>query len=841
MIDFKKKLGGDSFDKKTNPIEIYDSLDRRSDTGPLRPAQLAILNDWYTDRIDNNDVIIKLHTGQGKTLIGLLILQSKLNSDKGPCLYVCPNIYLVQQTCEQAEKFGIKYCVIESDNSIPESFSNGERILITHVQKVFNGKTIFGLGNRAIKVESIILDDSHSCIDSIKQASTIRIPSSHELFEKFLNLFEEDLKEQGEGTFLELESGEYNSLLPVPYWAWNDKKSSVLALLNEYRDNSEILFSWPLIKDRIENCQCFIGGNEIEISAHFNPIHHFGSFSNASQRILMSATTQNDSFFIKGLLLDKSAVLNPLVYADEKWSGEKMILLPSLIDEELDRELIINKLAVPFKKAFGIAALVPSYRKAELYKNLGSKLAYPKTIYSVIQDLKSKETNETVVIVNRYDGIDLPDSSCRILIIDSKPFSEMLAEKYEEDCRPQSEIINIKVAQKIEQGLGRSVRGEKDYSVIMILGGSLVKFIRSNQTNKYFSDQTRQQIQIGFDIAEMAKEELSKSDSSFKVITGLLNQSLKRDEGWRGYYNQEMNKIKASSNESAISEQLELERDAEKYFFLGDYENAIGLIQKLIDNYCTTESERGWYMQLMAMYKYNLSKVESNATQKIAFTKNLQLLKPKEGISYKALDFINENRISRLKSWINQHSDYSEMMLAVDDIFGNLTFGEDSERFEKALQDIGILLGFLSQRPDKEFKKGPDNLWCGVNNEFILIECKNEIHEDRDELSKREVSQMNTHCAWFEENYGTDQKVLRIIISPTKNISRLASLGYPVQIMRKNRLRKFKSNVKSFIKEFKSYNIKEISDAKIQEWLVFHKLDINSIKTEYVESYYQKK
>jgi len=109
MVDFKKKLGLKSIEKKVDPVEIYDELDRRSETGPLRPVQREILTNWWLNRKDDKDLVLKLHTGQGKTLIGLLILQSKLNQKKGPCLYVCPNKYLVKQTCQEAEKFGIGY------------------------------------------------------------------------------------------------------------------------------------------------------------------------------------------------------------------------------------------------------------------------------------------------------------------------------------------------------------------------------------------------------------------------------------------------------------------------------------------------------------------------------------------------------------------------------------------------------------------------------------------------------------------------------------------------------------------------------------------------------------
>lgn len=62
--------------------------------------------------------------------------------------------------------------------------------------------------------------------------------------------------------------------------------------------------------------------------------------------------------------------------------------------------------------------------------------------------MKAGKTSNTVVIINRYDGIDLPDESCRLLIIDSMPYFNSLVDRYEEQCRINSDVINIRLAQK---------------------------------------------------------------------------------------------------------------------------------------------------------------------------------------------------------------------------------------------------------------------------------------------------------------------------------------------------------------------------------------------------------
>jgi len=839
MVDFRKRLNKSEIEKKTNPIEIYDSLDRRSVAGPLRPAQHKILTEWFELRKEEKDLIIKLHTGEGKTLIGLLMLQSKINSGDGPCLFVCPNIYLVQQVRRDAKKFGIPYCTIGDDNSLPNEFIDGEKILITHVQKVFNGKTIFGLGNDYIPVGNVILDDSHACIDSIRNTFTISLDSDHKAYKEIFELFKDALPEQGEGTFLEIENGDYNSFLPIPYWNWIEKSEEVLQILSNYREELSIMFSWPFIKDNVKNCQAFISGSNIEITPIHIPIEKFSSFNNASQRILMSATTQDDSFFIKGLGFDTNAIKNPLDNPSQVWSGEKMLVIPSLIDDTLDRDKMVNYLAKPSDKNYGIVALVSSFAKSVTYKNLDSIVPKSSEISAAVDHLKKGKYRQTVVFANRYDGIDLPDETCRILVLDGRPFFYSLSDRYEESNRLGSDSINIKIAQKIEQGLGRSVRGEKDYCLILIVGADLIKFIKSSRTNKYFSPQTKKQIEIGMEIAQMASDEISSKNEPFEVVKSLMKQSIQRDEGWKEFYKEEMNKILPNDSSSKIYDVLTLERKAAVSNHTGDFEKASDLIQQIIDNHCDGDSEKGWYLQIKARYKFLQSKTESNSLQKSAFLKNNELLKPSEGITYKKLEFVNENRTKRISEWIKTHKDFQELMLSVDEVLSDLEFGTTAQKFEAAFKELGSMLGFLSERPDKEFKKGPDNLWCGVSNQYFIFECKSEVNVERQEINKHEIGQMNTHCGWFENQYN-DSPVKRILIIPTKNVSYHADFTHQVEIMRRGKLRNLRTNVKGFFKEFNKYEIDSVSDEKIQEFINTHKLDIPSLLSEYSEKYYKK-
>lgn len=837
MVDFSKKLGEISPERKIHPCEIYNTLDRSSDKGPLRPAQIQILNKWFDEFRDKKEVIIKLHTGQGKTLIGLLILQSKLNENSGPALYLCANNYLIKQTCEQAESFGINYTTM--DHNLPDSFIDGRAVLITTVSKLFNGLTKFGLGVQSHLASSIVMDDSHACIDMIKDATRITLKNNDtQPYKDILNLFETEIEKQGAGTFADIKNNEYKAFLPVPYWDWHDKHSEVARILSVNRHLNEIKFAWPIIKDSLNECQCIISGDKLEITPYITPLSQFETYCKAEHKIFMSATIHDDSFFIKDLGLNTKTVINPLCLENEKWSGEKMILIPSLIHNDLDRSEIVNIFAEPKEnKQYGVVALVPSFNSCKDWEQYGSVIASSDNIEEEINKLKNKKYKNTLVIVNRYDGIDLPDNTCRILLFDSKPYNESLSDRYLESCMRNSEVITIKLAQTIEQGLGRPVRGEKDYSAILLFGPDLVKLIRSKKTKKYFSEQTRTQIDIGLKIAEYAKED-ARDDFSKKYakssLNSLLQQLLDRDQGWKNFYVANMDKINNEQTNNNILNIFEAERKSYEKFQLGDYTEAIKIIQNLIDTNNLSEEEEGWYLQEMAKYIYPYSKSQSNELQISAHKKNRYLLKPKEGMEISKLSTISLKRIESIISWIKSFENYEDLIIDIDSILTNLRFGVNSDSFEKAFDDLAKALGFVSERPDKEWKEGPDNLWKIKDNQYLLVECKSDVNLKRKEIHKKETGQMNNSCAWFKRNYD-GVLVKNIMIIPTIKVNKAGGFNCEVEIIRQNGLKNLTNNINNFFKEFKILDFQDLPKSKVQELLNLHKLNADSLLKEYSE------
>lgn len=834
MIDFKKRLAARAVEAVTDPVKLYETLDRASDKGPLRPAQAAVLTDWFDSRRGERDIIVKLHTGQGKTLIGLPILQSRLNAKKGPAVYLCPDNFLIEQTCAQAKQFGIATCI--ADPEIPEEFSDGRKVLVTSVQKLFNGLTKFGLHRKSVEVGTLLMDDAHACSDTIREQCRIRLPHDDPAYAALRTLFDPELEKQGVGTHADICNGTYDALLPVPYWAWIDHEADVASILSAGTARKEIKFAWPLLKDMLAHCRCVVSGAAIEIEPFIPPLEAFGSYWKADHRVFMSATVTDDAFLVKGLRLSPQTILKPLTFDKERWSGEKMVLIPSLIDESLTRTEIVNLFAKPNpERRYGVVALTPSFNSTKDWQKLEARIATKDTIAEAVADLIAGKFEKTLVLVNRYDGIDLPDQACRILVFDSRPYSESLIDLYQEGCRPDSDSTIMRTVRTVEQGFGRSVRGEKDYSVIVVAGPDLTRLIRDKVSRRFLSSQMATQIDIGMEIADLAREEISRGTPAIEAFKSLVRQSLQRDAGWKAFYSEQMEAVKPQGANERVLGLYAAELAAEQKYQVGDYAGATQDIQRLLDGGLAVGGDRQWYLQEMARYNYKGQRSESQRLQVAAFNGNRLLLRPPQGVTVAKLSVVSHGRMERIIAWLAKYDTYQQVDVALSDVLSNLVFGCKADKFEQALDELSRALGFVGERPDKEWKEGPDNLWALDDTQYIVWECKNEVESGRTEINKREAEQMNRSCAWFGKHYA-GMKVKNILVIPTNKVSSAAAFTHDVQVMRAAELNRLTRAVRDFFKSFESVNLRDLSPTHVQKLVDAHKLSTSALLSEYTKT-----
>lgn len=846
MVDFSKKIKNIKKEVVTNPIEIYNSLDRQTTkVGPLRDGQKSVLDDWFNNKISNKDIVLKLNTGAGKTIVGLLMLESRRRLNSGVEIFLCNDKNLINQTVSQAKSFGIEVDIISDDNNIPDEVIAGEKILVSSVQKFFNGKSIFNKEENHL-VDGLVIDDAHTSAEIIKRSCIMNIQKNEnsQLYADLFNLLSDGLQSQGYGKFEDIKNGvnDNEDILPVPYWTWIDKIEEITKIISAANNkNNNLSFVWPLLKDKMKYCNCVFSKSEIEIQPIKYPIDFYKNFIDAKQRIFMSATTASDAVLINDLNVSINAIKNPLTYDHEKWSGEKMMIVPSIISDNLNRSLIVKLFGSAYRNDFGMTAIVPSYYKTNDWKKYGALIGDKENLENILNDFHNKKFSKPLVLVNRYDGIDLPDEETRILIIDSLPKSSSLMDQYIESVVPNGSEHKLRTAQKIEQGTGRSVRADTDYSIVIFTGSDLVRFIRDPQTQQYFSEQTLMQLQIGIENSQEANKEITNDSPKEQINTlfSLMSKAIKRDPDWKSYYKEQMEEVKYSSNTYKNIEHFHeknniLKQAVDPAINIDSFNESI---DDFIKKYDLSQNEEGWYLQLKAHINYYYSKIDAEKYQIEAHEKNASLLLNENNNNIKKINTLNASkRIENIIETIKTYENYENFHNSVEEIASNLSFGTDSKYFEPSFDELGKIIGFETSRPDNDLKKGPDHLWGVKDNTYFIIEDKSEVKENRDKINKHESGQMNNSIGWFKNNYQSS-KYFALLIIPTRYPDSAAGFIDDVNIIRKKKLKRLRYNFINFAKEFKNFDFNSLSSTNVQQILQKHELEIDSFIDQYSEPY----
>ncbi len=237
----------------------------------------------------------------------------------------------------------------------------------------------------------------------------------------------------------------------------------------------------------------------------------------------------------------------------------------------------------------------------------------------------------------------------------------------------------------------------------------------------------------------------------------------------------------------------------------------------------------------MARLLYRHSKAESAQLQIAAHKLNGYVLKPHGVAVFKKLEPLGQKRVANIIEWVQKAKDHQDLIVRVHAVVGDLRFGVAAETFEQAFDELGRALGFASERPEKVWKKGPDNLWCLKSNHYLLVECKNEVKSGREEINKAETGQINNSYAWFAENY-PGAEVACVMVVPTRKVGDAAGFNMPVTVMQERGLKKLTRNVQNFFQEFTAADLMDLDPNTVQKWLHQHDLESDGFVRNYTES-----
>lgn len=757
MFDFDKDLDDESEVDYADLNSTFASLDPKVSHASPRPVQLEA---WtaLTARLQERDIVLKLSTGAGKTTIALVYLYAMMKSSNRPVVYLCPTRQLVGQVLREANLLGIPAGDYPAGQSHPGTEAlQAERIVVCTYNKLFNAKTPFKRSDVNLYPHAMVLDDAHAGIQVVKDAFTLAVPKDADLYAELVALLQPSCKAYDEAGWAFL--GRDNSTkMEVPYWLWADLVPAIRELIDGHAKAH--MFTWPYLRPHLRWCRCVVSDGGIEIAPGSVPFDSVEPFQDAEHRVFMSATLSDDSALVRELGCSSESAENPLVPSGDAGVGERMVLVPTLLEPSLDRAWVM-KWAAKLKHRGSVVVLSASERLARDWEEVGARVELRDDVEDVVAGLRNG-SESFVAFTQRYDGMDLPDDACRVLIIDGMPQGQGLIEDVDEADRKRPAGALERWVHRVEQGMGRAVRSNRDYAVVILAGADVAHFVAQADVRDRLGAGTRAQIDLAKALTKKMREATTQGGvSEASAMMRMAEQCLDRESNWKRFYDKKVRQAVKSQVRAPAKDAIRLaagERAAWESAFSGDSRSAAQSIEAAVGEHLPDQRFEGWFVQQEANFAFDTDRGTSMQRQRAAHRKNTKLFRPPTGVDVPRVTRSELLAPSIIIDWFNGFVEANGAVLEFQLLRGRVGFGAVPDEFEEGLAQLAPLFGARGSRPEKEFgTDAPDNMWRWADVDWV-IEAKNR----RTMLPKKDAGQLHTSMQWHADNF-PERKAIPVV------------------------------------------------------------------------------
>lgn len=755
MVNFKNLSRPKAASAPINPFEIFSKTPNLNNApNDLWKGQAEALKKWHDNRTSADNIIL-LNTGAGKSIVGVLIAQGLVNEAIGPVVFACSTIDLVEQTARECERLGLKFTKRTSGAFSNDLFETGKAFCITTYQALF-------VANSSFKAEktpaAIIFDDAHVGERTIRDVFTLSISKERhaKLYKDIVEIVRPEFERLGKGPHLDyiLESVGQAAVTMCPPTTAHRHREEIIEAIKRVPDwrKTDLFFSALRLWEHIGTCAIFLSANNVEITPPFIPTGVYNFFGKEVRRVYLSATMEFETDFVRGF---GRRLKGPIIPDNDAGNGERLILLGSRFVEKTGKKQVAAELLTKHK----LVISVPSYPKAAAWKQLGEppKRENFTTELQTFRDAKSG----AFILVSRIDGIDLPQDTCRVMLIDGAPTGSSLMEQYLSNHLTLTNLFATKMAGRITQLLGRINRGRADYSAFLVYGNDINNWLKTERNVALLPPLIRKQVIL----SQTVQDDMSESTPS--DVVKVVSEVLSRDPGWLEFYRETVDGLEVSSGalekvkqrEAQLAKSAQAECEFMTRLWQGDHEGARTALLDVLDDTALVDAKlAGWYSVWLAMdydndgdvatsvyhYKRARSRLSHwlNVPHKSTFDKQAED-KGANNTFHRNLLAVNLNGPQALGNLVNKLKIHAR------------TLGDpvpSANAKEEALRSYGELLGYAATRPDNELGHGPDVVWKDEEaNALIAFELKTE-KKDPAEYSKTEVGQAHNHIQWIKDN-----------------------------------------------------------------------------------------
>jgi Helicase C-terminal domain/Type III restriction enzyme, res subunit len=742
-----------------SPEALFRSL--RPTDGAVRHLwahQADLLRDYQQLPADTVDAALELPTGGGKTLVGLLLAEYRRARGQRVA-YLCPNIQLARQAASKATSYGIPAVALTGPQT---GYNHGDFLAFNRAQAVaittYHG--VFNSNPRIDAAQTLVLDDAHAGEAAVADLWSVTAERGEgalydallaNLIEALPNAFAERMRDVG------LDPWRRNDVELVPPLAVA-ARADVLreAIAAHARDHNA--YAGSMIADALEHCLVYVSWNGILIRPLIPPTSDHHPFAGAGHRIYMSATLGSGGELERAFGVPRIERLAIPGGWDEHGSGRRFFIFPGAVRAVAEADAFVAQAIERVGRALVIA---PSYAELERFETACLdeiiRVRPPQVEFDF--DAFTREQRAVLLLANRYDGIDLPDESCRLIVLTGLPAGTHLQERFLYDRLKARRVLAERIRTRIVQGAGRCTRNPQDYAAVIVRSEDLVDFCSRDEHVRAMHPELQAEFAFGLDNCEDPEADLLE----------LLDSFLTGDADWREADADIRIRTADATRQPApeaseLADAAEREVEAWRAAWRGDLRRAVTLAQEATDRLggsVELRPYRCFWLYLAASWAVELAQHADEADTQLAETLRLETMSCARGISWVP-------RIEPVPTAARAGAEYNERAARAADRMKRLGIRglafeqrlseiqdqlaqDDATPFELGLTALGELLGFESVRPASQ--ADPDSAWREDEKLWLIFEAKTG-ESGQNPVSPREVRQAGTHQEWVSNQLG---------------------------------------------------------------------------------------
>ena len=700
---------------------------------------------------------LEFPTGAGKTLVGVLIAEWRRQKFKERVALVCPTNQLAHQAARKAAGYGVNAVLLIGshrgwDAADRAAFEAGTAMAITNYHHIFNS-------DPKLDPQALVFDDAHAGEPAVASRWALEVERSSDLYEALREVIVDTLPGHFSRMLQEdnLDPRARNQVeLVAPTMVARLEGRIAAAIERHVEPGSSASYSWTAVRSGLASCLLYVSWGGMLLRPLVAPTATLPQFAEARQRVYMSATLGQAGELERSFGVPKIERI-PLPRGWERQgSGRRLALFPVLAGEADFHSSI--------KDAMGIAGrslvIAPSERQAatavETYVPEGMPVLNKDDVSTDFSAFTSQD-KAALVLANRYDGMDLPDESCRLVLLHELPLGTHLQERFLFETLGAREALDERIRTRVTQGMGRATRNRRDFAAVIFTGSELISFLSREDVRASIRPELQAEVDLGLDYADREipildvlraffdqgedwqplEEHLRESAEELTVdpmpgaeaLAAAAPHEIRAwNHAWRG-------DVAGARDHAAQAAETLIGAEVKQYRALWRY-LAASWAQVVAE---TTKDERD--QRLAAEFQRDAKNAFTAVPWFPRFDSEAEAPPVGPGYAWRA---------ERAADWLDSYRRGPRLKRGLESLMNQIE-ADDYKQFELGLESMGKILGFEAVRPNG--RADPDGAWRLGADLWLLWEAKTMEGEDG-QLPVRDIRQANSHHTWVARQLG---------------------------------------------------------------------------------------